>query len=79
MDEEIINKIFYDIINGEDWSDTVNVDLDDTPILIREMFASREVPIGAYILPTSIPGLWININLSLDIEKPEGDDDDARW
>ena len=43
------------------------------------MFASREVPIGAYILPTSIPGLWININLSLDIEKPEGDDDDARW
>lgn len=79
MDEEIINKIFYDIINGEDWSDTVDVDIDDTPILIREMFASREVPIGSYILPTSIPGLWININLSLDIEKPEGDDDDARW
>lgn len=79
MDEEIINKIFYDIINGEDWSDTIDVDIYDTPILIREMFETKEVPIGGYILPTSIPGLWININLSLDIENPEGDDEDARW
>ena len=79
MDEEIINKIFYDIINKEDWSDAVDVDIDDTPILIRDLFASKEVRIGDYILPTPIPGLWININLSFDIERLEGDDDNARW
>ena len=65
-----INKKFYDIINQEDW-DEISVEEDPT---IRTDNIGIEVPgdfpIGQYIMPTPIPGVWISIALGLDIEDP---------
>ena len=62
-----INKKFYDIINQED----ISVEEDPT---IRTDILGIEVPgdfpIGQYIMPTPIPGVWISIALGLDIEDP---------
>ena len=57
-----INKKFYDIINQEDW----DIDLEEEV----EPF-SANLPIGDIVFPTPIPGIWINLNLGFEIERPE--------
>ena len=57
-----INKEFFDIINQEDW----DIDLEEDV----ESF-SANLPIGDIVFPTPIPGIWINLNLGFEIERPE--------
>ena len=58
-----INKEFFDIINQEDW------DLDITEEEIQPF--DGILPLGDIVFPTPIPGIWINLNLGFEIERPE--------
>ena len=65
-----INKKFYDIINQEDW-DEISVQEDPTiQTDILNIEVPGDFPIGQYIMPTPIPGVWISIALGIDIEDP---------
>tara|TARA_B100000530_G_scaffold336447_1_gene291172 strand:- start:668 stop:874 length:207 start_codon:yes stop_codon:yes gene_type:complete len=61
-----INKEFFDIINQEDW---------DIEILEEEnnmnMFDNPDIPLGDIAFPTPLPGVWINLSLGFNIERPE--------
>ena len=70
MEESIINQKFYDIINGEDWDD---VELEDT-IITADLISEEDVPITHFIVPTPIPGVYINIKLGFNVD---GGDDNA--
>jgi hypothetical protein len=66
-----INKKFYDIINQEDWND---ISAEEDPTIQTDIFGIEvpgDIPIGQYIVPTPIAGVWISIALGIDIEKPE--------
>ena len=67
MPESEINAKFFDIINQEDWGE---VDYDD-PIIYRDLMSLGDIPIGNMIVPTPIPGVWINISLGFELEGPE--------
>jgi len=72
-----INEKFFNIINAEDWDIP---EIDSSPTIIRDLFSTGDVPLGAYILPTPLPGVWFNISMGFELENPEWDDDkDARW
>lgn len=58
-----INKEFFDIINQEDW------DIDITEEEIQPF--DGILPLGDIVFPTPIPGIWINLNLGFEIERPE--------
>lgn len=65
-----INKEFYNIINQEDWDE---IDVDDDPTIRTDILGAEppgDFPIGTYIMPTPIPGVWISISLGLDIQDP---------
>jgi len=62
-----INKLFYDIINQEDWDDVVP---NNDPVIYRDFISQQDVPLGNMILPTPIPGVWISISLGFEIENP---------
>ncbi len=64
------NQKFYDIVNQEDWE--IDVDVDEEPIIVRQFIFIGDLPENSYIVPTQIPGVWLNINLGFDVE--EGDD-----
>jgi len=64
MEESIINQKFYDIINGEDWDD---VELEDT-IITTDLISEQDVPITHFIVPTPIPGVYINIKLGFNVD-----------
>ena len=68
MEENIINQKFYDIINGEDWDE---VELEDT-IITTDLISEQDVPITDFIVPTPIPGVYINIKLGFNVDG--GDD-----
>ena len=68
MEENIINQKFYDIINQENWDET---DFNFDPTIRTEIISQQEVPLGNVMLPTPIPGIWINLNLGFEIERPE--------
>jgi hypothetical protein len=67
-----INKIFYDIVNQEDWD--FSVDSEDptikTHILADSEQFSGDYPIGTFIVPTPIPGVYIHLSLGFDIDEP---------
>jgi len=66
-----INKEFYDIINQEDWDE---ISVEEDPTIQTDIFGIElpgDVPIGQYIVPTPIAGVWLCIAVGLDIEKPE--------
>jgi hypothetical protein len=67
MPESEINAKFFDIINQEDWG---KVEYDE-PIIYRDILSLGDVPIGNMIVPTPIPGVWINISLGFELEGPE--------
>ena len=67
-----INKKFYDIINQEDWDLESIEDIQDEPVILRQYIFIGDLPENSYIVPTQIPGVWLNINLGFDVE--EGDD-----
>ena len=62
-----INKEFFDIINQEDWSEDVFTGLEEDVTF----FPNTNLPIGDIVFPTPIPGIWINLNLGFEIERPE--------
>ena len=64
------NQKFYNIVNQEDWE--IDVDVDEEPIIVRQFIFIGDLPENSYIVPTQIPGVWLNINLGFDVE--EGDD-----
>ncbi len=64
------NQKFYDIVNQENWE--IDVDVDEEPIIVRQFIFIGDLPENSYIVPTQIPGVWLNINLGFDVE--EGDD-----
>lgn len=64
------NQKFYEIVNQEDWE--IDVDVDEEPIIVRQFIFIGDLPENSYIVPTQIPGVWLNINLGFDVE--EGDD-----
>ncbi len=68
MEESIVNQKFYDIINGEDWDD---VEVEDT-IISTDLIGDEDVPITHFIVPTPIPGVYINIKLGFNVDG--GDD-----
>jgi hypothetical protein len=68
MEESIVNQKFYDIINGEDWDE---VELEDT-IISTDLVGEEDVPITHFIVPTPIPGVYINIKLGFNVDG--GDD-----
>ena len=70
MEESIVNQKFYDIINGEDWDE---VELEDT-IISTDLVGEEDVPITHFIVPTPIPGVYINIKLGFNVD---GGDDNA--
>jgi len=65
---ENINAKFFDIINQEDWDEP---QVDDDPVIYRELIAQGDIPLGNMILPTPIPGVWISISLGFEIEGPD--------
>ena len=67
MREPEINAKFFDMINQEDWDD---LELEDDPVIYRDLFSQSDIPLGNMILPTPIPGVWISINLGFEIEGP---------
>ena len=62
--EQELKKQFYDIVNGEDW--------DDMGFPERPQIEEGDVPLGDILIPTPIPGVWIHLNLSFEIE-------DEKW
>ena len=62
--EQELKKQFYDIVNGEDW--------DDMGFPERPQIDEGDVPLGDILIPTPIPGVWIHLNLSFEIE-------DEKW
>ncbi len=68
MEESIVNQKFFDIINGEDWDD---VEVEDT-IISTDLIGDEDVPITHFIVPTPIPGVYINIKLGFNVDG--GDD-----
>jgi hypothetical protein len=68
MEESIVNQKFYDIINGEDWDE---VELEDT-VIFTDLVGKEDVPINHFIVPTPIPGVYINIKLGFNVDG--GDD-----
>ncbi len=68
MEESIVNQKFYDIINGEDWD---NIEVEDT-VISTELIADEDVPITHFIVPTPIPGVYINLKLGFNVDG--GDD-----
>ena len=65
MEENIITQKFYDIINQEDWEDILP-DIDTK--INTELFSNNDVPLGEVLIPTPIPGLYINLKISFDID-----------
>jgi len=66
-----INKKFYDIINQEDWNE---ISVEGDPSIRTDILGIEvpgDVPVGQFLMPTPIPGVWISIALGLDIEDPE--------
>ena len=68
MEESIVNQKFYDIINGEDWDD---IEVEDT-VISTELIGDEDVPITHFIVPTPIPGVYINLKLGFNVDG--GDD-----
>lgn len=68
-EENIVNQKFYDIINGEDWDD---IEFEDSTLITTELFGDEDVPITHFIVPTPIPGVYINIKLGFNVDG--GDD-----
>ena len=58
--EQELQKQFYDIINAEDW--------EDMGFPERPQTQQGDVPLGNILIPTPIPGVWINVNLCFEIE-----------
>lgn len=71
-----VNARFYNIINNEDW-DIPEVEYE--PTIIRDLFVQGDVPLGAFILPTPLPGVWFSISMGFEIENPDEDGNNARW
>jgi hypothetical protein len=71
-----VNAKFFNIINSEDW-DIPEVDTD--PTIVRDLFLQGDIPLGAFVLPTPLPGVWFSISMGFEIENPDEDDKDARW
>jgi len=70
------NTKFFNIINAEDWDIP---EIDESPTIFRDLFIQGDVPLGAFILPTSLPGIWFSISMGFEIENPDEDNKDARW
>ena len=62
---------FWDIINSEDWDENIN---DDFPK--RGKFDVGDVPFANMLLPTPIPGVWINFSMGFDLHSPDDDDEE---
>lgn len=62
------NTRFWDIINQEDWDESLN----DIPI--RDDEYSGDVHIASMLLPTPMPGVWINFTLGFEVHKPGEDE-----
>lgn len=60
--EQELKKQFYDIVNGEDWDDMGFPERPQTQV------QEGDVPLGDILIPTPIPGVWIHLNLSFEIE-----------
>jgi hypothetical protein len=54
-------------INKEDLSEYVFTGLEEDVSFLQ----NTNLPIGDIIFPTPIPGIWINLNLGFEIERPE--------
>tara|TARA_Y100001938_G_scaffold137045_1_gene200727 strand:+ start:671 stop:895 length:225 start_codon:yes stop_codon:yes gene_type:complete len=71
-----INKKFYDIINQEDWDLESIEDIQDEPVILKQYIFIGDLPEDSYIIPTNIPGVWLNINLGFNTE---GGDEHGSW
>lgn len=65
------NAKFFNIINNEDW-DIPEVDMPDATV-VRELFVQGDVPLGAFVLPTPLPGVWFSISMGFELEDPNED------
>lgn len=71
-----LNARFFNIINNEDW-DIPEIESDST--MVRDLFVQGDVPLGAFILPTPLPGVWFSISMGFEIEEPDEDSNNDRW
>lgn len=70
-----VDRIFFEMINGEDW----NIPEVDDAALVRDLPPLLgDIPMGSYILPTPLPGIFFTINMGFEIENPEEDENNAR-
>jgi len=67
-----INQEFYNIVNNEDWDELSTEELDPTieTMLVADGDMPGDFPVGQVVVPTPIPGVWIRLNIGLDVEEP---------
>jgi len=67
-----INQEFYNIVNNEDWDELSTEELDPTieTMLVADGDMPGDFPVGQVVVLTPITGVWIRLNIGLDVEEP---------